>query len=93
MSNPRRRDETLAEDVPNTGECVLLDKVRGRVLALNPTAAAVWELLDGTRDAAAIAAILAEAGGVTPEQARTDVDALLEELETAGFLDGSGEAS
>lgn len=89
MSAPRPRPGVIQEDVPETGECVLLDAAGGRVLALNALGAAVWELLDGTRDAAELARIVAEAAGVGPARARADVDALLAELTREGFLLGS----
>lgn len=87
-SAPRRREGVLREDVPGTGEAVLLDRDRGRVLALNAAAAAVWDLLDGRRDAAALARTLALAtqGEVDEPRARADVDALLLRLAGEGFL-------
>lgn len=83
----RRRDGTLREDVPNTAECVLVDRDRGRVLALNATAAAVWDLLDGRRDVAGVARVLAEAAG-EPDLARVEADVgkLLADLERDGFV-------
>lgn len=86
---PRRRAGTLVEEVPGTGECVLFEPVSGQVLALNPTGAAVWDLLDGERTPADLAAILHEATGVEVEVAARDVEALLRDLEQAGFLEGS----
>lgn len=85
-SPPRKRPGTLVEEVPGTGECVLFEPVSGQVLALNPTGAAVWELLDGERTAADVARILHEATGVEVEAARRDVEALLLALAEAGFL-------
>ena len=83
---PRRREGAQREEVPGTGECVLLDARRSRVLALNPSAAAVWELLDGRRDAAELGAILAAAAGIEPERAEAEVRALLLRLAEEGFL-------
>ena len=80
MTGPRPREGVLREDVPGTGEAVLLDRGRGRVLALNAAAAAVWDLLDGRRDAAALARALALAGGVEEATARADVDVLWKRL-------------
>ena len=59
---------------------------RARVLALNPAAAAVWDLLDGRREPAELAAILAGAAGIPPAQAEADVRALLLRLGSEGFL-------
>lgn len=86
MSAPRPRPGTQKEEVPGTGECVLLDARRARVLALNPAAAAVWDLLDGRREPAELAAILAGAAGIPPAQAEADVRALLLRLGSEGFL-------
>lgn len=83
----RRRDDTLREDVAGTGECVLVDRARGRVLALNVTGAAVWDLLDGRRDAAALAAIVAAAAGEDAAQVEADVQRLLDDLAREGFVE------
>lgn len=85
-AGPRRRPDAQREEVPGTGECVLLDAKRSRVLALNPAGAAVWELLDGQRDVPALGAILAAAAGIPPAQAEAEVRALLERLAAEGFL-------
>lgn len=88
MTIVRRREGTLREDVPGTGECVLVDRARGRVLALNVTGAAVWDLLDGRRDAAQVAAILADAiGEVDRAQVEADVRRLIDELAREGFVE------
>lgn len=90
----RRREGTLREDVPGTGECVLVDRPRGRVLALNAAGAAVWDLLDGQRDAPRLAAILAAAAGdVAPAQVEADVRGLLDELAREGFIEPTQEGS
>jgi len=83
---PRQRPSVKREEVLETAECVLLEPSEGRVLALNPLGNALWELLDGTRDAKELARILAEATGVEAERAATDVAALLERLGAEGFL-------
>lgn len=87
MTTWARREGTLREDVPGTAECVLVDRDAGRVLALNGTAAAVWDLLDGQRDAAAVARVLAAATGETDlAQVEADVARLLADLERGGFV-------
>ena len=55
-------------------------------LALNESAAATLELVDGQRTAAEIAALLAERFAVTPEQAGEDVAALFARLRERRFL-------
>ncbi|MGE0708753.1 MAG: PqqD family protein [Planctomycetota bacterium] len=88
MSGPRRRDSVQTEEVPETGEAVLLAAEAGRVLALNAAGAAVWQLLDGSHSPAQIAAALAAAAGIAPEVAARDVEALLARLSEEGFLEG-----
>ncbi len=80
---PRRRDELLLEEIEETGEVVLVDSAGDRAAVLNPTAAAVWLLCDGTRDAAAIASEIVETlGGKAParEQVLADVERCLRDL-------------
>ncbi len=86
MTAPARRSGVLAEDVPESGECVLLDPESGRILALNAAGAALWELLDGQRDVPELAGILADAAQIPPEQAEADVRTLLEQLRADAFL-------
>ena len=86
----RRRPSVQCEEVAETAECVLLEPSEGRVLALNPLGTALWELLDGERDADELARILAAGTGVEPERARLDVAALLDQLEGEGFLAAEG---
>ncbi len=83
----RRRRDTETEEVPESGELVLMHRETGRLLALNPTAAAVWDLLDGRRDAAAMAAVIAEATNAPLARITADIEALLAELEREGFLE------
>jgi hypothetical protein len=86
MSAPARREAVQCEEVPETGECVLLHAAEGRVLALNPLGAALWELLDGQRDAEALAGIVSQATGAEPLLVEADVRALLAKLAAEGFL-------
>ena len=86
MSAPTRHPEVRMEDVPGTGELVLLHAGTRQALALNATSAAVWELLDGQRDAATLAQVLVDATGVSLDTATADVEALLAELGRQGFL-------
>lgn len=87
---PRRAKSAQTQDVPGTGECVLVHPESGRILALNASGAAVWELLDG-RSVEEIAEVIASAAGVEEPQAQQnvlhDVATLVDELRGAGFLD------
>ncbi|MCI0341148.1 MAG: PqqD family protein [Planctomycetales bacterium] len=86
---PRRRDELLLEEIEETGEVVLVDSAGDRAAVLNATAAAVWLLCDGTRDAAAIAdEIVATLGekAPAPERVSADVERCLAELRRERLL-------
>lgn len=64
------------------GEAILLDPQAGCSYNLNPVGTLIWKLLDGQHDAEAIIAAICEAYEVEPEQARQDVQLLLNELLT-----------
>lgn len=58
-------------------ELVLLDSASGRMYSLNATGGLVWRHLDDLEHARRA---LCEAYGIPPEQARADVERLLEHL-------------
>ncbi|WCM28757.1 PqqD family protein [Sphingomonas sp. QA11] len=68
------------------GESVLMKVDTGRFNALKDTGRAIWQAIDGHRDLAAIAALLAESHDIDPQDCAADVDAFLSELEQAGFV-------
>ncbi|HVN74822.1 MAG TPA: PqqD family protein [Thermoanaerobaculaceae bacterium] len=74
------------------GDTTLVVPVGARVLelnglvTLNATGAFVWELLDGTRTAADIAAALEERFEVDAEQARRDVGEFMTRLGEIGVI-------
>jgi hypothetical protein len=63
------------------GEMVLLQPEREQLLGVNPSAAAIWDALDGARTVSAIAEQLAAAAGIDLARAQRDVAAFLAELE------------
>jgi len=71
---------------PVDDELVLYDPRQGQGFVLNPTAARIWSLCDGSRTVAAVAAELAAAYALGDEQALSDVCACLEDLRRAGLL-------
>jgi len=81
---PCRRDGLVERELP--GELVIFDPESDRAHLLNRTAAAVWDLADGTTPLAAIAAELATASGLDADRARTDAVAAVEHLAAAGLL-------
>ena len=74
------------------GETILVP-VRGRtadmrrIFSLNPTAAFLWERLDGTRRVSDLLADLLEAFEVSPEDARADLGAFLDRAVEEGLLE------
>jgi hypothetical protein len=67
------------------GEAVLMKSDTGRFNALKDTGLVIWQAIDGQRDPAAIAALLAERYDTSPAVC-ADVAAFLGELEHAGFV-------
>ena len=77
------------------GETILVP-VRGRtadmrrIFSLNPTAAFLWERIDGMRRVEEIVAALQESFDTTPEAARADVEAFLARALEEGLLEEAG---
>lgn len=86
MSHPRRAAWVAWEVLE--GRAVLFDEQACEVHLLNEAATAVWKLLDGTRDTAAIVAALAPSG---PPASRIgpEVDALVTDLSRLGLVETS----
>lgn len=68
------------------GEAVIVLPESGQVGVLNEVGTRVWELADGTRSLEEIVAAILEEFEVTPERARQDVDAFVQELVEKGML-------
>ena len=84
---PRRRAELVVGELQQGQETAILDPATGHVVSLNPTAAAIWYLCDGNRDATVIARELLDAfPAAEPSQVEADVRAMLEQLAGLGLL-------
>lgn len=68
------------------GELVIFDPAGSGVHQLDAVGALVWQLLDGRSPVAELVADLADAFGADEAQVATDVDALLDDLRSAGLL-------
>jgi hypothetical protein len=69
-------------------EAFLLEPAAGRIKLLNATGLEVWELLDGRRDAGAVARALGAAHpDADPDAVARDVAQFLEELAAAGLVE------
>ncbi|MHB8876854.1 MAG: PqqD family protein [Myxococcaceae bacterium] len=66
---------------------MLLDPAGTMLRGLNPTAARVWELLDGRQTAAEIASRLTQEFPVPPERALGDVVEFLSGLEARALVE------
>lgn len=82
---PRRRADLLVEDVDDG--LVAIDERRGTAHAMNATAAAVFELLDGVRGVDAIVSLVAEATGTERARVSEDVRRAVDELAARGLLE------
>ena len=68
------------------GQVIALDLPGDRYLSVNQSGALLWPMLQAGTSAAALADRLAAAFGLSPEQARADVDAWLAWLDAESLL-------
>jgi len=90
-ARPARRDG--AATVPLDDNVALYDEVGQLMILLNPSAAAVWELCDGTRTLDEIGHALAEAHGATGADAAVigdDVRLTVHKLADLGLVVEAG---
>lgn len=81
---PLRRPDIQFRVIDN--EIVLFDAAGGQAGYLNTTAAAIWQLCDGSRTEADIAAELATLVGVPAETLLSDISEVLAQFRAAGVL-------
>lgn len=73
-------------------ETILFNSATGGFSVLNASAALVWQSLESPQDADVLARQLCEAfSGVSPEQARRDVDAVLEQFRALALVEEQAE--
>ena len=85
QSRPARRAGAQASWVGK--DFILLDPLGKTLRGLNPVAARVWELSDGTRSVAQIAAQIAETWKLEPGRALEDVLAFVGQLGARELID------
>jgi hypothetical protein len=83
---PRRR-ATLVHEVAASDETVVYDEAGKQLVALNPTAAAVWYLIDGSRSVAAIVDLIVESVSTDRATVTRDVTGFLADLDARGLLE------
>ncbi len=81
---PRRKPEALVQHFEE--ESLLMDPASAYTCALNPTGAAVWELIDGQRSVAEIAAVIVRSTTAVPMRANEDVRLFIDEMARLGFV-------
>jgi hypothetical protein len=62
------------------GQAVIVLADSGEVQILNAVGTRIWELIDGTRNAAEIVAAIVSEFEVSPSEAQRDVEAFLQEM-------------
>lgn len=85
MGRPRRVEGYRMEHLDD--ELLLYHPGQTRVVALNPSAALVWQLCDGTRTREEIVALLRDGYPEAADQIPSDVSALLVTLRDAGAIE------
>jgi PqqD family protein of HPr-rel-A system len=85
---PKARDDL--EVVEIDGEAVVYDERTGNLHHLNPTAALVLAVCDGTATIRELAGDLAAEFGEPPDRLERDVRTLLRRFRLGGLLDGEG---
>lgn len=68
-------------------EVVLMNIDTGRFFALKGTGLAIWQLIDGERDLAAIGAAMTDRYEVDAAICAADVERLIEQMSDAGFVE------
>lgn len=88
MTKPLTKRTAAFSETAIDDEVALLNLKDGTFFSLTDSAAAIWPLIDGTRDRAALLAALAQTYDAPPAEIAPDLDAFLAQLSAAGFLDG-----
>ena len=92
MSQPLTKVPAAFAETRIDDEIVIMNLASGDFYSLKDSAAAIWDLLDGTRNRAAVLAALtsqydAAPGDPAPDLAR-DLDSFLGDLRSAGLISG-----
>lgn len=88
LVRPRRNPSIVEQMVGDGLELILVHPATEQALVLNPSAALIWDLCDGSRQPADLVAELLTATQGAPDRAavQADVEAWLAELERGDFL-------
>lgn len=89
MSLPLTKDPSAFAETRIDDEIVVMALASGDFFSLQDTGAAIWDLIDGTRDRTAVLAALARDYDVAEADLAADLDAFLAELRGNGLLSGN----
>ena len=89
MNQPLTKDPTAFAETRIDDEIVVMNLSSGDFFSLRESGAAIWDLIDGTRDRAAVLAALARDFDAADADLAADLDAFLAELRGIGLLSGS----
>lgn len=89
MDAPLRKIEGAFSETAIDGEIVVMSLQSGEFFSLVDSAAAIWSLIDGTRDRIALIAAAARQHAAQPDLIAPDVDAFLGQLSAAGLIEAA----
>ena len=88
MSQPLTKDPAAFAETRIDDEIVIMNLASGDFFSLEGSAAAIWDLLDGTRDHAAVLAALCGQYDAPQADLARDFDRFLGELRSGGLIAG-----
>ena len=88
MSQPLTKDPAAFAETRIDDEIVVMNLASGDFFSLQDSAAAIWDLLDGTRDRAAVLAALCGQYDAPQADLARDLDRFLDDLRSGGLIAG-----
>ena len=82
----KRADRFVETEID--GETVVMELETGDFFSLSGSALAIWQLIDGTRDRASLAAAVAAEYQLTESQLAGEIDAFVADLQAAKLVEG-----
>ena len=82
----KRADRFVETEID--GEMVVMELETGDFFSLSGSALAIWQLIDGTRDRASLAAAVAAEYQLTESQLAGEIDAFVADLKAAKLVEG-----
>lgn len=82
----KRADRFVETEID--GEMVVMELETGDFFSLSGSALSIWQLIDGTRDRASLAAAVAAEYQIAEAQLAGEIDAFVAELKAAKLVEG-----